>query len=457
MPTFQQEYDRFWTDPHGTSITWVSLLFSVMCLGVFFHLRSGEEPPGLSCSPKQTTEIFRLRAVECLILGNYTKPKAYTIESLLLHVQCEYFSSDTAQSRVWVLWGMLIRLALYIGLHRDSKHFPEISCFEGEMRRRKWALITQLDLLISYQAGLPRMVREGEGDTELPHNLFDEDFGKTSTELPPERSQREITPVSYSICKGKISRVFGAIADQASSIKPPSVESLMQLDRQLVEIQACIPPHLQLRSLNRSVTDPATLIMRRYTTDILYHKACCLLHRRYFDMPTSNPQYRISRSRCLSSAIQLLKHQATINQEIQPGGLLYRDKWFASSLTSFDFLLAAMVVCLELQHSAKRRSEGIAAGDQEAVTRNDELDTHSREELLQALQISHDLWSLAAPHSKDAANASEACAVMLGKVRNSQSAVDGINTCMSVSSIAPDFGTGGAAGSYGETNSAREG
>ncbi len=76
-----------------------------------------------------------------------------------------------------------------MGYHRDPAIYPQFTIFQGEMRRRIWACMNQLDSLTSYQLGLPSMIQDPQCDTQLPSNLLDEDFGPHSVHLPASRPE----------------------------------------------------------------------------------------------------------------------------------------------------------------------------------------------------------------------------------------------------------------------------
>jgi hypothetical protein len=65
----------------------------------------------------------------------------------------------------------MIRLAFRMGYHRDPKHLVGISVFDGEMRRRVWLNLVQIEALMSYQLGFPSMIPSEFCDTEVPRNL----------------------------------------------------------------------------------------------------------------------------------------------------------------------------------------------------------------------------------------------------------------------------------------------
>ena len=58
----------------------------------------------------------------------------------------------------------------------------------------------------------------------------------------------------------------------------------------------------------------------------------------------------------MASAMALLDHQASMHRASQPGGIMRRMKWFHFSLTNHDFLLAAMIVCLDLMSRSNPQS-----------------------------------------------------------------------------------------------------
>ncbi|RAH39831.1 Zn(II)2Cys6 transcription factor [Aspergillus brunneoviolaceus CBS 621.78] len=415
-PTFQQEYDHFWTDPQSISPTWLSILFSIMNLAIHLHQRTeGPITPdpidnnnNNITTPETQCETFRLQAAYCLLAAKYTTPTKYTLEALSLYTQTEYFRSKDAQHEVWLLMGMTIRLAMRAGLHRDGAGYsPELSCFEAEMRRRLWSLMAQLDALFSFQIGLPRMIASGVADTRPPHNLLDEDFGPASTSLPPPRAETEFTPVLYLIAKSRLAEVFGRIADHVASTGPTAPTQVVQLDQQLNAAYAGTPAVLKFREVGASVTELPHLVMLRYNLEILYQKSRCILHRRGLGEGRSDPRGAASRAVCLDAAMRLLRHQATIDAQVQPGGVLSRCRWFVTSLTTHDFIFAAMVVCFEL-HLRRRDGGG---------------DTHvynpGTEALLLALRTSQRILTRYQGESAEARQAWLAISVMVRKVDGS--------------------------------------
>ncbi|RFU29567.1 hypothetical protein B7463_g6786, partial [Scytalidium lignicola] len=414
-PTFQKEYTEFWHNPQSVSVSWLGLLFTILALSVHIYNRVEDPlPPPLRGIP-DAMDIFRKRAAQCLLYANYMNPGPYNMEALIQYLITEHLRSNDAQIGVSVLLGIIIKLAMSMGYHRDPKHYPNISAFEGEMRRRAWVLICQLEHLISFQVGLPRVIQDWQCDTKPPHNLLDEDFDSSTVHLPPSRPVTDRTPASYMIAKSKVNYIFGKITDMLSSRKHSSYEDVMKLDKSLREAHAALPPFLRMRSMDLLITDPPDLVMQRYTLELLYQKTRCVLHRKYLTKVRSNLRYTYSRWASVNAAREILQHQADINRETQQGGQLYRDRWFIGSLQYHDFLLAAMIICLELSQTPERRSQTQSRQVNEGFT----VTFEGREELYKALETSYQIWTVYQKGSADAHKAAKVLAVILQKVRKS--------------------------------------
>jgi hypothetical protein len=311
-----------------------------------------------------------------------------------------------SQIGISILFGVIVKLAMHMGYHRDSKHYQNLSVFEGEMRRRVWALIWQVDHLVSFQVGLPRTISDSQCDAGLPHNLVDEDFDETTKVLPTPRPITERTPVTYTIMKGKLVSIFARIVEKTYLTGGAMHEEVTQLDKHLQDVHISLPPFLRIRTMNMSITDPPDLIMQRYNLELLYQKARCVLHRRYLTDYRSDLRYAYSRWSCVDAATQIIRHQSDLYEETLPGGQLYKDRWYISSLTSHDFLLAAMVLCLELSWRTTSDPPNLHPSSMNSTP-------ESREELSKILETSYSIWTAFSETSTEARKASKALARML--------------------------------------------
>ncbi|RSL73543.1 hypothetical protein CEP53_000670 [Fusarium sp. AF-6] len=415
-PTFEQEYKQFWLDPKEASLPWVAILFGVMEMGAFLYLRVQDDLPGDMGNPKDLMELFHRRSTECLLLSKYTTaPSTYSLVALLFNIQGEFIRRRDAHLGVWILAGIAIRLAMRMGYHRDPDKHSRITPFQGEMRRRAWALILQLDILTSCQLGLPCLIQEHQCDTRPPSNLLDDDFGPDSAQLPPPRPETQMTPVSYTITKAKLSSIFRTIFNQVCLGRTEAYDEIMALDQRLHSTQQAMPPKFQIANSEDSITVAPYVLIRRYNLELLFQKSRCMLHRHHMAKAYQDPTFNYSRTSCVEAAMALLTHQTNISKEIQVGGRLYRDRWFVSSLERHDFSLASMIICLELSSRSNETSNPSGSEDQRGFLK------FSREAMVEALESSRRFWEALKVGSAEARQAFDMLSVMLDKVSTNPS------------------------------------
>jgi hypothetical protein len=187
-------------------------------------------------------------------------------------MECEFLLSRVDQQNCYLIVGVAVRLAMKMGLHRDPDHAKgKISLYRGEIRRRIWHLLVQIDVLTSFHNGLPSMIQAVKSDTRVPLNLRDEDFDEKSTELPPSRPETESTGMSYILAKGRLTRVFGKIIQQADLLDFPNHAEVIALDRELRQAFSSAPSFLQHVPLDHSITDSVETITWRVSLAVLFH------------------------------------------------------------------------------------------------------------------------------------------------------------------------------------------
>ncbi|KAJ5290998.1 hypothetical protein N7478_000249 [Penicillium angulare] len=417
-PTFQSQYNRHWEDPSQTELVWIAMLFAMMRLAMLSFHRERDEPPEFRGKAMDMAGSFRNSVAHCISLADYTKPHPYLIECLVFHLHGDFSQTREADVSVWVLTGVIARLAMRMGYHRDSKVFPNITPFQGEMRRRVWSFVRVSDVLFSFQVGMPSMLRASDTDTELPHNLYDDDFDEDCKELPQSRQLSEPTPISYLITKARLVFVFGRVNEHASSTSNSSYDKTMELDAELRQARESIPDHLRVRPMEECQLDPVQLIMSRHSAYTVYHKAQIVLHRPYLVRARENPRFTYSRRTCIDSAMDMLKAQSDMHAETRNGRLAGRHN-LVTSLCSADFLLAATIVSLDLYQGYQHQAASRPSDD--AYTWGRER----RDEMTAALQHSKEIWDEMRDESMEAWKATSILGVMLAKLR---STVPGLET-----------------------------
>lgn len=343
---FQREYDAFWERPTSTSLLWISCLASMLCTAGYISMGNG-------CvigesDPAHPDHMMTL-AKSCLVAGNYLSGRPYAIEALMLHGMTEKTRSNEIDLSLWAKFGVLARLAQRMGYHRDPKYIANVTAFEGEMRRRVWFFIEVFDVIFSFQLGLPPIIHSDECDTGPPSNLYDSDFDEHTSVLPPPRPATEPTPVLYLACKFKLCRLLREVIRINSCIRGPTYEEVLTLGDRIHNYRAQIPPPLQIRPVKSySFTDQSADIVHRLLLEMMYLRSLCVLHRPYLSRDKGSARYEVSRTTCREAALRMLDLHAEYEAESKPGGRLSDESYIIKSLGMHDFLMASMILCLDL-------------------------------------------------------------------------------------------------------------
>ena len=378
------------------------MLFSALHVGSGIYKAVGSVDDSLLDPAKPS---FLTRAGEALVTGGYDKARQYSVEALLLYGICKFTGNQDRDTTAWMIMGVTVRLAMRMGYHRDPRHLPTISPFDGEMRRRAFMVVETFDLILSSQAGLPAIIHEDEYDVEPPSNLFDTDFDENIEMLPPSRPPTDFTPMLYYSYKGRLAKILRRVFKHALSLKKQPYEITMKLDNELWEAHKEVPPSLQMRPLSSSlITDEAFMIFWRLNVELMHQRGICVLHREYLSHKRSDPSFDDSRVKCTQAALEVLKHQADFHSACQPGGQLFKDRWMISSIMFNDFLVAAMIIGLDLyeSHHAPFR---VPPEGPEIFRRK-----------IEAVRLSFEIWKSRKDSSRDARRASRILAVMISKL-----------------------------------------
>ena len=396
---FRRLYKDFWKDPLRAPVLWTSIFFSI-CHIARNTLTSGQEN-GIP------DDRFNAASAHCLALGEYFRPKRFSVESLLLFVQAKCMTSLGMSPDLGLIIGLTIRIAIRMGYHRDPDMF-QLSAFEKEMRRRTWSLCMQLDLLISFQLGLPSNIQFPTWDTQPPRNLQDWDLDEDTKELPPARPDSEPTDILFYIAKHRLMTVFEKILRHTLSTVTNGSIDVDELDNEIRNVYLAFPEILRPRPMADSVVDSSSLTVTRLCVFFIYQKCLCVLHRPYV---TRGRMYSIQV--CHDAASNIVRYFNDTYKEFLPGGQLETERWFMSNITWHDYLLGVMALCLVLCAG----SQSIAAPHVQYA------------ESLQLLQIARDVCVEQSVRSKDSGRVQKiinATLLRFGNLEN-QNNTDAVN------------------------------
>lgn len=346
---------------------------------------------------------YREAAVQCLTLGRCEQISEYVVETLLHLVHIQHLQNEDTEMETWVMLGVAIRLAQRLGYHRDGSQFPDLTIFQAEMRRRVWAVISDLDISISASFGLPRMINPIQCDAGEPRHLRDNDLHRDLIELPPSISDEEETPLLYVLGRQRILSLAARVSDFLSLGHTGRQEEALLLDERLCKTYDQLPDCIKPQD-NRSAydhPDGGRRLLQSMYLALVYYKTRCVLHRPYLFVRQPDTSFTASRKYCLKSALQLLKYQSWLYRETQPGGILAK-QWKMSFIVKHDFLLATTVLVFDIDQA---QTSGTITNDSLCQV------------TLEALSQSYPIWLEWATASREARKAVDMLRVVLGKTQ----------------------------------------
>lgn len=404
---FRRRYEAFWADPASAPLLWVSIMFSVLSAGVTVakardrglvarlreerrqrgqasqqvdhHQQQQQRAQARSDNSDDDDNVdnvdnpevaFRVKAAQCLVAGKYLRARALSVEALVMYAHCCNIQQHDSDSTLWSLYEVGVRLAQKRGYHRDAARIGlRLTPFEAEMRRRTWFMVQSSDLLFSFQHGVPSSVDDALCDVAHPTNLADEDFDERSDPLPPPRQPVDPLPILAYVVKSQLCRVLRRVVRLTLDPEPgpPPYARVRELHDQLTAWHDGIPPCLRVRPVrDTAFTDQNYTIMHRLMLELMYLKTLCVLHRPFLtvghdddddddDQGKGDDGPAFSRRVCREAAVRLLELHLDVDAAMRPGGRMHEDRYMVSSLTYHHFLLAAMVLCLDLSESTDYR------------------------------------------------------------------------------------------------------
>ena len=87
---------------------------------------------------------------------------------------------------VWMMTGLVVRMAHYLGIHHDGSGSKHLTPFQVEMQRRIWWNLCALDMRATEDQGTELAIPHGSYSTSIPSNINDADIWPAMEHLPLE-------------------------------------------------------------------------------------------------------------------------------------------------------------------------------------------------------------------------------------------------------------------------------
>ncbi|KAH6951846.1 fungal-specific transcription factor domain-containing protein [Fusarium avenaceum] len=208
---------------------------------------------------------------------------------------------------VWMMTGLLIRMAHAVGLHRDGSRFEHLSPFEVEQRRRLWWTIITVDIRASEDQGTEFTITQDSFDTKLPLNINISDLEPGTKETPAEHDG--VTDMTFMLAMCELASVSRQLMASGINTAGPT------LDEQTRLIES-----LQVKLTNgyfRYSVEPDDIVnwVGVVCTRLVLSKLTLLV---YLPSLFASPNERFSdevRDKLLVAAIEVAEHNHALNSE----------------------------------------------------------------------------------------------------------------------------------------------
>ncbi|KAI9694387.1 MAG: hypothetical protein M1822_000003 [Bathelium mastoideum] len=217
---------------------------------------------------------------------------------MLLFIARETAGVDA--SLTWISAGALLRMAVFMGLHRDPSCLPKRTAFVAEMRRRLWNTILEMTLQSSMTSGAPPLLSIDDFDTEPPRNFDDDQL--VGEDLVPTEEDR-YTSVSIAIALRKTFPLRLAIAKFLNDVgSRGTYEETLQLDAQLRASYKILRHTLQEFSGSTGAS-PSRFALR--VVDFIMHRYLSSLHIPFFGSALHESTYAFSRKVVVENSLKM--------------------------------------------------------------------------------------------------------------------------------------------------------
>ncbi|KKP04334.1 hypothetical protein THAR02_03537 [Trichoderma harzianum] len=312
---FIDEINCFWNNPSDIDVSWLSSFLMVLALGCFAETRDATS----------TIELC-LAAEACMAKTPFmVRPSMSVMRTMCLMVLAKQLANGSCWSfdASWTLLGIIVRLAVCIGLHR-----PPLATLveENAMTQSDWQSSQILWITIVYFCiqtaaitGMPCLL---SSDDILQRNEMQDAQLTHIEELGPWLSLSDSFPT---ICK--------IIARVNSSTEKPSYDEILRHNAEIRSLMATTLEHPGCRGPLRAVLD------------IFFRRILMVLHRCHALRPNAPTLHPVSYWASLECSLAILVHHRDFCEHMgNPDnrdllGRMYKLDFFAAALTAGIHLL----------------------------------------------------------------------------------------------------------------------
>ncbi|KAI8960882.1 putative C6 transcription factor [Daldinia sp. FL1419] len=325
IPSFLKDYEAHWTSQAEPNTAFLIQLKLVLAIGATtydekFTLRV----PAMRWVYEAQTWISEPGFKHRLNLQ-------FLQNNILLLLAREF--ADVGPDLVWISAGTLVRIAVYMGLHKDPTRLPKMSTFTAEMRRRLWNTILEISLQLSLTSGGPPFISMDMFNTEPPGNLDDEQL---LLEDPPPKPEGHFTQTSMAITLRKIFQTRLAVVKFLNNHgSSGTYGETLRLD---TELRTSYKAVLRILQGFKSTTGPQPSEFAMDVVSLLMNRYILSLHIPFFVPAMEEAAYAYSRRVVVETSLKIWRG-------IFPSPLTLTSEPSHNTVLPAQHYLARLVVC----------------------------------------------------------------------------------------------------------------
>ncbi|EXJ83521.1 hypothetical protein A1O1_07144 [Capronia coronata CBS 617.96] len=347
VPMFREEMMLFWRTPSALPYEWLSQFLMMLALGCPRHERLRRS---------QLVESFLDGAEAYLMQSPFqAKPNFTSIRAMAMMViakQIDIVAFDDSGA-VWSFLGLVVRLAMCLGFHRDPQWFDSMSPLEAETRKRIWTTLVFMDVQNSLETGLPLLLHPDDYDSPAPGDQLDgqnlaEDNSNTAT--ASQHADEANDSAFQSILSKSFPHVLHIIRLVHQPLNDTTRRVVLEAEakiRNLRQIAADTYPKYSSDDKTDTLIPPWRQL-QGILLEIYFRRVLLALHQPYVMAPDAAKRYPESCWSALESALAILVLQRRLYGEAAD---LVSIEWFAE-LFKGDFFVAALFVAVGIRRKS---------------------------------------------------------------------------------------------------------
>lgn len=277
-PEFRRQLGILFTDglgPDACSFAFIPQLVGALALATMFGTHKECEEATHYSLTHQSKAVKFLEDFSSELTGvqRYQLPALHV---KMLSMMCRWLGPTDPLVDLFGLSGEILRDALVMRLDHDPSTLPEVSIYEGELRRRTWMTIVEVDLMLSELCRLPCMVPPY--NCQPPRNINDDELVEGMEALPPSRPTELWTD---GLCQYVLAKSFPhrlAACKKLEGATPFTIDELLEHTRYMEKELCNLPPPLRFTYMDDEASKTPPRLMARMELDISIRRPLMYLY-----------------------------------------------------------------------------------------------------------------------------------------------------------------------------------